>query len=462
LEVVPDFLTNAFFLILIAISIANPMKILTLIFFALICIPLFSQDPAATPDAILQDELNLGFDSINIRRVMDLIDSGADPNIVAEVSAIDVIAARGTSEDLTLILKKGGRVNPKQKFVDGPLFKAVEYKNIPNIKVLILKKANLSAQNSEGYTPLEFSIVKKDTNIFNLLNIKGGNYNFKNDASILYKTNLENDSVMTKFLIKKGALLYPYESSEWLETELFKLSSLKKDHSRLMAAIRSVDKISTLEYDGTTALHIAAYLGDVEMIKLCLKKGSKLNEFDYQKDNALHYALANNQNNAAQYLILSGIDHADKVAEGGIAFTHLAAITGNMEMLKTLLQKGNNINFKDGRGLNTLTYAILSEDVNMVKYVLDLGVDPGEKDPDLLFTPRHFAAFLGDMKILEMVMKNYDAAKDDAVSLLTDSMPFYTFAFGPTETFRIFKVPSMLKLEVIEWLKQRGVKPLAN
>jgi ankyrin repeat protein len=437
------------------------MKILTLIVFALMCTPLFAQDPAGTPDELLQDQLNTGFDSINIKKVMDLIGSGADPNVSAEVSAIDVIAARGTSEELTLILKKGGRVNPKQKFVEAPLFKAVEYKNIPNIKMLILKKADLNAQNGEGYTPLEFSIVKKDTNIFNLLNIKGGNYNFKNDASILYKANLENDSVMTKFLIKKGALLYSYESSEWLETELSKLSSLK-DHSRMMAAIRSVDKISTLQYDGTTALHIAGYLGDVEMIKLCLKKGSKLNETDYQKDNALHYALANNQNNAAQYLILSGIDHADKIAEGGIAFTHLAAITGNMEMLKTLLQKGNNINFKDDRGLNTLTYAILSEDENMVKYVLDLGVDPGEKDPDLLFTPRHFAAFLGDMRILEMVMKNYDPAKDDAVSLLTDSLPFYSFAFGPTETLRLFKVPSMLKPEVIEWLKQRGVKPPAN
>jgi ankyrin repeat protein len=436
------------------------MKIPILFFLLIFAVFEITAQEKLTPERaveLLQEETNKTFSDIDVNKVMEYVKAGGGVDVGGESPVIDVVAAKGTVEDMTLLLKKGGKVNPKNKYLDAPIFKAIEYKNMPVIKMLVLKGADLARANLDGYTPLEYSIVKKDTAVFNVLNIKGGNYNVKRDASILYETSAFGDTVLTKFLIRKGATLLAYEVPDWFGTELGKMKSLK-DHDRMMVAIKSADKISILNSDGTAAIHIAAYLGDIAMINLCLKRHESLNTTDYQKNNALHYALANSQNKCAKFLLESGINFKDANSEGGIACTHLAAITGNLEMLKELVKRGSSVSFTDWYGINTLTYGILGGNPAVVKFLLESGADPGERDKES-FTPRHFAAFVGNIEILEMVMKNYDPNTEEPVNLLEGNMYLGSFNFGPTENYRMFNVPNFIKPEIKDWLRQKGVKP---
>jgi ankyrin repeat protein len=413
----------------------------------------------AEADSLLTEEINKPIAEAEVKNIIELVSAGADPNLFGEWATIDIVAAKGTPGDVALLIKKGSRVNPKEKYQEGPLFRAVEYKNMPVITMLMEKGIDLSRTNTDGLTAMEYAVTLKDTTIFNLLNVKGGNYNLKNDPSILYRVVLEGDSAMGEFLMKKGALLFPYEAEDWMEYGLLKIHS-PKHHKYLVTAIKSIEKPEKYTLDnGVSVIHLAAYTGDVPLVKFLKQQGVSLNVKDYRWHNALHYAIANNQNATARYLLLSGINTRGESTEGGAALTHLAAMSGNLEMLKELLKKGNSIFYKDYRGVNTLSYAVLSGKPEMVKFVMDQGVSASEKDQEE-FTPRHFATFAGNQQILEMLMKDYDAAKDDAASLLTEYFYFESITIGPGENMKTFYVPNQLKPEIKTWLQEKGVKPV--
>jgi ankyrin repeat protein len=433
------------------------MKLWSFLIFTFLIISFSTRGQSVNPDDSLLYEVNKGFDEIDVKRVIGFVKAGGNPNVSGESPVIDVIAAKGTADDMLLVLKKGARINPKEQYMEGPMFKAVEYRNIPVMKILIEKGIDLARTNIDGYTALEYTIIRKDTALFNMLNVKGGNYNPKNEPSILYKVVTEGDSAMAKFLIRKGAAFHEFEASEVVSDALSKPNS-KAYRDYMMTAIKSVTKISMLSSDGFSAIHYAAYTGDIDMIKLLLKKGVKLNTKDYQDNTALHYAIANKQDNTARYLLTNGIASNDALSDGGIALTHLAAITGNLSMLQELLKRGNKITFKDSREMNTLSYALMSGNLETIEFVLNQGIKPGDKDIEG-YTPRNIAVFLGDINILELVMKDYNAQTDDAVSLLTDHIFPEQLSFGPIEGMKVFKIPANMRADVKEWLVKRGVKP---
>jgi ankyrin repeat protein len=409
-------------------------------------------------DSLLYEEVNKPLPEADVKRVVELVSAGADVDVDGETPVLDIVAAKGTSEHIAILIKKGARVNPKSKYAEGPLFKAVEYKNLPVIRTLIDKGIDLDRTNIDGLTAMEYAATMKDTVIFNVLKAKGGNYNMSNDPSILYRVILDGDSAMAEFLMKKGALLLSYEAEDWMEYALMKLKS-PKHHIYLVTAIKSIAKPEKYSLDnGASPLHIAAYTGDIGLIKFLRQKGVSLNANDYQKNNALHYAIANNQNATARYLLLSGINTRDESTEGGAALTHLAAMSGNLEMLKEFLKKGNSIFYKDYRGVNTLSYAVVSGKSEMVKYVMDLGVSAAEKDQEG-FTARHYAAFAGNLEILELLMEKYDSKTDDAMSLLTEYFYAEGFTIGPPGNMKTYAIANQLKPEVKTWLKEKGVKP---
>ncbi|CAG2219568.1 unnamed protein product [Mytilus edulis] len=88
-----------------------------------------------------------------------------------------------------------------------------------------------------------------------------------------------------------------------------------------------------------TPLMIAASRGLLEVVRLLIQKGAKIDQLDNFKRPALMYAVFSGSLPVAYYLILHGSD-VNHVDSSGYAPIHYAAISGHLQILKLLFQEG--------------------------------------------------------------------------------------------------------------------------
>jgi len=116
-------------------------------------------------------------------------------------------------------------------------------------------------------------------------------------------------------------------------------------------------------------------------------------------------------------------DNPDKVNEKDASNNtplHLAALQGNLGIVKMLVDKGADINLGDNENSPPIVNAALRNHPEIVKYMLDHGASATLKD-DNQMTPMHFAAMGGDTQIMQMLLDKgaeADAANSSGVTPL--------------------------------------------
>lgn len=100
---------------------------------------------------------------------------------------------------------------------------------------------------------------------------------------------------------------------------------------------------------GLTVLHVAAYWGDLGLVKELIGKGADVNakfEFGW----TLLYSAASSGNlDLVKYLVENGADVNAK-SESGYTVLHSAAFSGNLDLVKYLVEKGADVNAKNKSG----------------------------------------------------------------------------------------------------------------
>lgn len=122
------------------------------------------------------------------------------------------------------------------------------------------------------------------------------------------------------------------------------------------------------------ALHKAASEGNVEMCKILVDSGAKINSKGYLSQTALHFAIEKKHCNVVDFLINKG---ADTNALGYLDRTplHYAAINGDFCSFMVLAQhEKTNFHVKDHSGLSVLHYASMTGDPKMCKFLIQKGV----------------------------------------------------------------------------------------
>ena len=76
------------------------------------------------------------------------------------------------------------------------------------------------------------------------------------------------------------------------------------------------------------------------------------------------------------------VDVSDIVDEEGRGILHIAVDSDNLEVVKEVLDRGVDINQVDDEGLTAIQYATICEYPEMVAYLLSRGADPLIKDDD--------------------------------------------------------------------------------
>lgn len=178
---------------------------------------------------------------------------------------------------------------------------------------------------------------------------------------------------------------------------------LKRDYEAIKNLISSrTFDINSEDFRGVTALHYAAELDDVELIKLILDQPkARINVKTLDMGSTpLMIAAGNDKVEALKYLLERGADAA-KTNNYGFTALMIAAEAGSVECVKALLEIVDcDVNAQNHVGVNALMIGIkYSEIVELLINVTDLSQEDGNGE-NLL----HYACAFGSIEIVRMLL----------------------------------------------------------
>ena len=143
----------------------------------------------------------------------------------------------------------------------------------------------------------------------------------------------------------------------------------KGDHQTLRALLTKDTNVNVAQADGTTALHWAAYLDDLDGADLLLKAGAKANVATDLGITPLWNAAVNGSAEMTRKLLAAGADPNVAQPSGETALM-AAARTGNPAVVEQLLAKGAKVDEHGTRGQTALMWATAEKHPEAVKVLL--------------------------------------------------------------------------------------------
>ena len=261
-------------------------------------------------------------------------------------------------------------------------------------------------------------------------------------------------------------------------------------------------KINGKSRDGGTALHGAAFLGHAETVNLLINKGADLNIRNNKGETPLDNSsgewsdglqgivelvagflkievnmeeVKSGRPKVAAILRKYGGKPGALIARQTTAKNDneekdiwMAAKKGNLDAVKSFLEKGIKVNSIDPSGVTPLSMAALTGEMETAKFLISKGADVNVQHKDGA-TPLHFAAFFGETGIVELLLENnadINSQNHKGQTPLDNTSEDWSkvqFAIGLVAAF--FKVDVNMeaakagRMETIKILRERGGKP---
>ena len=129
-----------------------------------------------------------------------------------------------------------------------------------------------------------------------------------------------------------------------------------------------------------TALHSAAYYGYVQLAKLLLDHGTKLDIVNINGATPLHNAALNGKIRAAKFLLDKGADVHLRDNAGQTPLHYTAMNGGHPRVAKLLLDKGAEVNAQDSSGRAPLHHSAGSGNLQVAKLLLARGANKARRE----------------------------------------------------------------------------------
>nr|XP_048272991.1 E3 ubiquitin-protein ligase MIB2 isoform X6 [Myodes glareolus] len=193
--------------------------------------------------------------------------------------------------------------------------------------------------------------------------------------------------------------------------------------ARALDVLRRHPEQVDIKNQGRTALQVAAYLGQVELVQLLLQARASVDLLDDEGNTALHYAALGNQPEATRVLLSAGCGVDARNGTRSTAL-HVAVQRGFLEVVKTLCERGCDVNLPDAHADTPLHSAIsagagASSIVEVLTEVPGIDVTATNSQG---FTLLHHASLKGHVlavrKILARARQLVDAKKEDGFTAL--------------------------------------------
>jgi len=157
-------------------------------------------------------------------------------------------------------------------------------------------------------------------------------------------------------------------------------AAMKQNREAVRSLLRQKADVNAPQVDGTTALHWAVRLDDLDTADLLIRAGAKVSAAN--RDGATPLQLAALNGNAAmiEKLVKAGADPNAPLSASGDTALMLAARTGTTDAIKVLVETGANVNAKESWGGTTpLMSAVAERHPAAVRMLIERGADVGAR-----------------------------------------------------------------------------------
>lgn len=382
-------------------------------------------------------------------------------------------AGCGNNEKLKKIVKSGIDLNETDSDGDLALSLAAQNGYLESCKILLRNGAKVNKKDDFGRTAL------MDAN-----NLKVIRFLLKNGAEIRLRDQYGNDPFLLSaesYNIEKAKLLLELgininTVNKLKQTALMKaiLSCTVNDKLKMKYVeilLKNKIDVNLKDKDNKTAYILSKERGYSNIANLLLKYGAYKEEYKLDP-NSLITALVNKNYKRAKEMIENGVDINFLAGSG---FTPLMCSIGNIEIMKLLLEKNVDVNMKNRFSLTALIAAVIINDENAVKLLLDNGADINVVYSVNNSTPLMLAVKNNNRNIIRMLKEksidlNFKDSYGNTALLEAISVGFIDFqiieflilnteqinVFNNLGISPLFKAVGLDKIKLVEFLLKNG------
>ncbi|XP_041105489.1 ankyrin repeat domain-containing protein 6-like isoform X2 [Polyodon spathula] len=185
-------------------------------------------------------------------------------------------------------------------------------------------------------------------------------------------------------------------------SERLLLAAHKGQADNVVQLINKGAKVAVTKY-GRTPLHLAAYKGHIEVVRILLKAGCDLDIQDDSDQTALHRAAVVGNTDVISALLQEGcaVDRQDKAGNTAL---HLACQNGHSQSCRLLLLGGSRPDTKNSVGETCLHVAARYNHVAIITILLGAFCSVSDKN-QAGDTPLHIAASLNHKKTARLLLE---------------------------------------------------------
>ncbi|XP_020632929.1 transient receptor potential cation channel subfamily A member 1-like isoform X2 [Orbicella faveolata] len=215
------------------------------------------------------------------------------------------------------------------------------------------------------------------------------------------------------------------------------MCAAKRGHNRaILFLLQRGSPIDLRDSHQRTCLHVAAHSADVETVDIILENGGRdlIDSLDKDNRTPIHYAASKGSYEIVQKLLDAGANINVKDAEENVPI-HMATESGNLACVRALLRANpKSLHNVEYRLRTSLHFAAYEGHLHLVKFLLDNGANPDQRDENHL-TPLLLAARLDRCQTITMLLDC--GAKIGAVSKNKTSAIDIAAYFGNSSTVRL-------------------------
>ncbi|XP_042013067.1 protein VAPYRIN-like [Salvia splendens] len=306
------------------------------------------------------------------------------------------LVAKGCMDEIREVLEKSDPTWKSADAVDGEgqplLHLAIAQCRADLVQLLLEFDPDVEARGRSGSSPLEAAAAVGEALIVELLLARGANTERSESSNWgpVHLAAANGHADVMRHLLLKGADPNSLTKDGRVALHLA-VEERRRDCVRLLLASASVRPDARSGSDGETPLHVAAGLGDEQMVKLLLHKGA--NKDVRSRAGKTAYDLAAESGHARLYDAL-------RLGDSMCA----AARKGDARMVARLIESGAAVNGRDQNGWTALHRAAFKGRLDVARAVVEKGVDVDAKDGEG-YTAFHCAVESGHVEVIEMLVK---------------------------------------------------------
>ena len=130
------------------------------------------------------------------------------------------------------------------------------------------------------------------------------------------------------------------------------------------------------DIDNQTALHLASFRGNIEVIKILISNHAEINALTTNGYNVIHKAAMGNKPSSIVYFNKKYNMDLEATDENKMTALHLATLSCMENSVIYLLNLGVNVNSQDKDGNTPLHFAIKKSQIRLIKKLIQRGADP--------------------------------------------------------------------------------------